>query len=193
MTIISRERMKFLGLLGLAAIAAAWVLLAVGSGDGSAVAQAPTPALTATAESQALTASAAPGALGGDTVLSAGSAQEEAAALATKVPLPAGADFGGIVWSDATALGPISEADVEGYLEFNAACKWWSVAYANGGNPVAAKVVQDIPQWPTFREGDRHALATGVATDENALLNAALACDLASRHARAVISQRGHQ
>jgi hypothetical protein len=168
-------------------------MLAFGSASSSASASPGSSQSTDAAASQALTSAVAPGLLGTASILSANGAEQQAGQLGPKVPLPSGGDFGTIVWSDATALGPISVNDVEGYLEYNAACQWWTRAFANGADATAAEVVRDIPQWPSFRLGDRHTGAVAAASGGDVLLNQALACDQSARRARSFIAERGYQ
>jgi len=67
------------------------------------------------------------------------------------VPLPPNGNFNGIEWE--RAGGVFGDAEIEGALEFNAACQWMRAAH-DGTNGDALAVLDRVPNWPTFRHGD---------------------------------------
>lgn len=135
------------GIVALAAVA-----IAVSGGAASLASAADPPAVV---QAEGLVNQAAPDAFDAASVAPAGKAAAvRASKLSGPVPLPAGEAFDDIDWSTA----PVSDADIEGLLEFNAACKWW-IADADAPTKVTARVVASIPSWPTMRGGDRHGLA----------------------------------
>ena len=73
----------------------------------------------------------------------------EAARRAPAVPLPARGSFDDIKWGD---LGDSTGSEIQGLLEANAACDWWS-ALADRSDADAARVVQEIPGWSSMRGG----------------------------------------
>jgi hypothetical protein len=160
---MTAERFRVLiGAGGIAALAAA--ALALGGG-GASPASAADPSVAAQAEalreaqlpSQAASVAHDPGP----------DAARRAAELAGQVPLPPGEAFDDIVWDN----GELSDLDIQGLLEMNAACKWW---LANADHPTGqtARVVAAIPDWPTMREGDRHVLTTTMAAPDGSALAA---------------------
>ncbi|MEH3053823.1 MAG: hypothetical protein PGN13_07410 [Patulibacter minatonensis] len=96
-----------------------------------------------------------------------GSARARAAKVSGQVPLPKGESFDDIQWEN----GELSDADIQGLLEFNAACKWW-LADADGTSKDAPVVVAQIPSWPTMREGQRHEIAAAMVPGGDAGLAA---------------------
>lgn len=88
-------------------------------------------------------------------------AARRAAELAGQVPLPPGEAFDDIDWDN----GELSDLDIRGLLEMNAACKWW-LANADHPTPETADVVAAIPSWPTLRTGERHRIVAAMAEPE---------------------------
>lgn len=134
---------------GLATIAA--VALAV-SGGGSTPASAADTSVAI--EADGLANEPTPGGFDNVAAVTGAAASQRAGVLSSAVPLPPGESFADINWDAAT----YSDADVEGLLEFNAACKWW-IADADAPTKLTARVVHVIPSWPTMRGGDRHRAA----------------------------------
>lgn len=135
---------------GLTALAATALLIGAGGGSSPAVAADPTVYVQADALSSAPTPD------GFDTAapVTGAAAAARGQQLAGAVPLPPGEAFDDIRWGGLT----VSDAEVEGLLEFNAACKWW-IADADAPTKETSRVVHTIQSWPTMRGGDRHRAA----------------------------------
>ena len=141
---------------GLTALAVA-VALAAGGGGAAQVAAAA--GKSPSERAAALATVASPDRLAAETKFASGKeAAGRAAARSGEVPLPPGEAFDDIQWDN----GALSDADIEGLLEFNAACKWW-IADADAPTKETARVVATIQSWPTMRGGDRHDAALAVA------------------------------
>jgi hypothetical protein len=159
------------GVLVAAAVAAATALAAAGGSalrrDPAAAAAAPSAATLAEALTRA-PALTTPGAR-----YDGASARFQAALRGLGVPLPAGGTFNGVRWEQG---GPVTAAQMDGVLEYNAMCQWLR-ARRDGREPtLAAHVLQTVPQWPALRgtpigrklagvtEGARGPLARAVLT-----------------------------
>jgi hypothetical protein len=93
-------------------------------------------------------------------------ARAAAAARAAAVPLPPGGTFNGIQWE--LDGGAWSAGDLEGILEYNAACQWLR-AWRDGRDAATAlSVLTAAPQWPAMRGTDSGAFLTQVAADARA-------------------------
>jgi hypothetical protein len=176
------------GVLLAAAVAAATALAAAG---GSVVRRehavtAPVPSAATLAE--ALTrapAVSAPGAR-----YDGASARFQAALRGLGVPLPAGGTFNGVRWEQG---GPVTAAQMDGVLEYNAMCQWLR-AWRDGREPgLAAHVLQTVPQWPALRGTPVSRTLAGVtAGARGRLARAVLAgCDASHRREVAYAKELG--
>jgi hypothetical protein len=124
-----------------------------------------------------------------DYYATSGAASDEARRLAESVPLPEGGNFNGIRWDE---LGGVSRAGIKGLLLFNAACQW-ARAQDDGREPTKARLILDeVPRWPTLRQGDRNAFARALVLTEGQLA-AGVRRDCRELHEREVTyaKQRG--
>ncbi|MBO9534116.1 MAG: hypothetical protein J7513_14185 [Solirubrobacteraceae bacterium] len=150
---------------GLATLAAVSVL-ALGGGSTPATAA----DRAAGDRAASLAAEAGPGAFGaGKQYVPGAAAERRAAEHAPAVPLPDGQAFDDINWNN----GALSDAEIQGLLEFNAACRWW-IADADRPSKDSAAVVAAIPGWPSMRGGDRHTVALAFTVGGDAKLAAAV-------------------
>lgn len=92
---------------------------------------------------------------------------ESAAALAReltgRVPLPAGGTFNGIQWAELE--GTITAAQIQGVVEYNAACQWYRALRDGRQVADARRIVADAPHWQGLRGQATGDLAAGVAAD----------------------------
>lgn len=147
------QRRAAVGVGGVALLAT--VALALGGGGA-------TPATAADQsgadQASALTTAALP-VRGASVVYPPGApAERRAAELAGQVPLPPGEAFDDLDWNN----GELTDLDIQGLLEMNAACKWW-IANADRPSAESAEVVAAIPSWPTMRDGERHRIVAALA------------------------------
>lgn len=116
------------------------------------------------AQSQALTSERSIGFTEPGRMYSDGeSAQGASPSVAKRLPLPDGGNFNGIRW--AAVDGTLSEADVYYVLEFNAGCQWLRAFRDDREKRVARDILQDVPEWRTFRGNDRGELARAAAEE----------------------------
>ncbi len=152
---MSPQRLRAILAGGGLATLAATSALALGGGSSPATAAA------RSAGDRAETLAAAPSVDGFDAAKQYApgrGARDRAAERSGAVPLPDGQVFDDIDWDN----GTLTDADIQGLLEFNAACRWW-IAAADAPSKEAARVVAAIPSWPSMRGGDRHAAALALA------------------------------
>lgn len=95
-------------------------------------------------------------------------AEEEARAVAEQaeadVPLPPGGTLADIHYENATGM---TEAALEGVIQFNAACDWWLYVRDRADAPDAAqarRVVGEIPSWSGFQGTGNGEVARSVAS-----------------------------
>jgi hypothetical protein len=171
-----------------AAAAAAGGALAVSSGADELAPAPPAPA--AVVGAQALTQ--AP--VVDRTAVDARPAAEARAAAAQRglgIPLPAGGTFNGVRWEQAG--GAIGGAEIDGVLEYNAACQWLRAWRDGRGAKVAASVLAAAPAWPAVRGTESGGFLAKVAADvaagggENAT---AMLADCDAAHVREVAYAR---
>jgi hypothetical protein len=94
--------------------------------------------------------------------LSVTEARAYGAQLAKSIPLPPLGTFDDLHWAGA---GGMAKSDIEGVMEFHAACAWYQYVLAAGGvGDNAAKVLDAIGKWPTFRANPRGAMASSLAS-----------------------------
>lgn len=110
-------------------------------------------------------------------------ARAEAARAAEHIPLPSGGSFAGIQWEAAGGL--FSAAEIETILEYNAFCKWL-IAVRYETDPAGPDVLDEVPQWPGFRDQPELATVKTIVAEarmgRGSELDAALAdCQLAER------------
>jgi hypothetical protein len=106
--------------------------------------------------STALTMEDAPDRSAEATPLAAGrEARAASDARAARVPLPDGGSFNGIRWE--SGEGVVHPAELEGVLEYNAACQWLRAYHDGRESAVAARVLADVPNWPALRGTDSGA------------------------------------
>jgi hypothetical protein len=176
------------GLLVAAAVAAATALAAAGGSalrrDRPAAPVVPSAATLAEALARA-PAVTAPGAR-----YDGSSARFQAALRGLGVPLPAGGTFNGVRWEQG---GPVTAAQMDGVLEYNAMCQWLR-AWRDGRAPgLAAHVLQTVPQWPALRGTPvARTLAGPAGTPHGRLARAVLAgCDASHRREVAYAKELG--
>lgn len=108
------------------------------------------------------------------------SARFQAALRGLAIPLPPGGTFNGVRWEQG---GPVTAAQMDGVLEYNALCQWLR-ARRDGREPaLAAHVLQAVPDWPAWR-GTRagRSLARVAAEARGRLARRVLAgCDASHR------------
>jgi hypothetical protein len=93
-------------------------------------------------------------------------ARVAAGARAAAVPLPPGGTFNGIQWE--VDGGDWAAGDVEGILEYNAACQWLR-AWRDGRDATTAlTVLSAAPDWPAMRGTESGRFLTQVAADARA-------------------------
>jgi hypothetical protein len=143
-----------------AAVAAATALAVLG---GSALRRAP--AVAAPAPSAAVQAEA----LAGAATLTAPGARYDGAAARFQaglrglhVPLPAGGTFNGVRWEQG---GPVTAAQMDGVLEYNAMCQWLRAWRDGRARTVAAFVLHAAPEWPALRGTETGRALARVAAD----------------------------
>ena len=118
--------------------------------------------------------------------VSGGSARVAAAERAAAVPLPAGGTFHGIRWELA---GTITHAEIDGVLQYNAACQWLRAWRDGRERTRAVSVLRAAPGWSAMRGTESAEVLARVAAEvkagggENATLMLA-ECD--ASHAREV-------
>jgi hypothetical protein len=118
------------------------------------------------------------------------SARSEAALRGLGIPLPAGGTFNGVRWEQG---GPVTAAQMDGVLEYNAMCQWLR-AWRDGRQPaLAAHVLQTVPQWPALRSTPvARTLARVTAGGRGRLARAVLAgCDASHRREVAYAKELG--
>ena len=153
------RRVRMIGAIVVAGGAAA---LAANVTGGSAAP--PSPAAPQTVlQAEALTRQA-PAA--GATVAGAAQLRSTASLRGLSVPLPAGGTFNGIAWEN--AAGGASPAEMDGVLEYNAACQWLRAWRDGRDAQLAISVLQQAPQWPAMRGTDSGNVLTQVAADVKA-------------------------
>jgi hypothetical protein len=114
------------------------------------------------------------------------SARMAAAERAAAVPLPAGGTFHGIRWELA---GAITRADIDGVLQYNAACQWLRAWRDGRERTRAVGVLRALPGWSAMRGTESAEVLSRVAADvkagggENASL---MLADCDASHAREV-------
>jgi hypothetical protein len=134
------------GAFAAAAVAAAAALAAAaGQVAGPRSAPAPPP------PDRALRAAAlagAPGLTAARPTFTAATARLQAALRGLGIPLPAGGTFNGVRWEEG---GPVTSAQMDGVLEYNAMCQWLR-AWRDGREAgLASRVLQTVPSWPALR------------------------------------------
>lgn len=97
----------------------------------------------------------------------AGAAARAAATeAALRVPLPRGGNLNGIQWE--RAQGTLAASEAEGVVEYNAFCQWLRAARDNRDRDLALSVLDDVPQWPAFRQQDARSLLFKAVTEAHA-------------------------
>jgi len=79
------------------------------------------------------------------------------------VSLPDGGNFNGIRWEQ----GPqrIAQSELEGTLEYNAACQWLRAWRDGREGALPGAVLQAVPDWPLLRGTESGAFVARVAAD----------------------------
>jgi hypothetical protein len=132
----------------------------VGAGIGAVVGSAAPPAPGDAGGRAAALASAPAGAAGG---YSAATARAAAARGGAAVPLPAGGTFNGVRWE--LAGGTFAQGEIDGVLEYNAACQWLR-AWRDGRDAATAlRVLRTAPSWPAMRGTESGAYLGKVASE----------------------------
>ena len=80
--------------------------------------------------------------------LPAATARVQAALRGVAIPLPAGGTFNGVRWEQG---GPITSAQLDGVLEYNAMCQWLRAWRDGRERALAARILQIVPSWPALR------------------------------------------
>jgi hypothetical protein len=75
--------------------------------------------------------------------------EDEGALVASRVPFPEGASPPD--WARGWE-GAISPEGVVRVTELRAACAWYARLRADPSDAIARQIVQDIPEWPTFKQ-----------------------------------------
>jgi hypothetical protein len=78
----------------------------------------------------------------------AATARAQAALRGLSIPLPAGGTFNGVRWEQG---GPVTSAQMDGVLEYNAMCQWLRAWRDGRERTLAAQVLQSVPAWPALR------------------------------------------
>ena len=118
--------------------------------------------------------------------VSGGSARAAAAERAVAVPLPAGGTFHGIRWELAGAL---THADIDGVLQYNAACQWLRAWRDGRERARAVSVLQAVPGWSATRGTESAEVLSRVAAEVRARggqTATAMLADCDASHAREV-------
>jgi hypothetical protein len=127
---------------------------------GVAIAAAATPQGSTGAAAAALTG--VPATQPGGAVFRGPAMRAAATGRAAAVPLPAGGTFDGIQWERG---GEASASDIEGVLEYNAACQWLR-AWRDGRNAaLALDVLAEVPRWPALRDTESGEFLARVAAE----------------------------
>jgi hypothetical protein len=134
--------------------------LAVSSGADVPGALPSTPAAVTSAE--ALTRAPAADHTAPDAVPAA-DARAEAALRGLGVPLPAGGTFNGVRWE--LAVGDIGTSELDGVLEYNAACQWLRAWRDGREAAVAVSVLATAPEWPAMRGTESGAVLAKLAAE----------------------------
>jgi hypothetical protein len=78
----------------------------------------------------------------------AATARVQAALRGLDIPLPAGGTFNGVRWEQG---GPVTSAQMDGVLEYNAMCQWLRAWRDGRERRLASQVLQRVPVWPALR------------------------------------------
>jgi len=118
--------------------------------------------------------------------VSAKSARAAASERAAAVPLPAGGTFHGIRWELAGAL---THADIDGVLQYNAACQWLRAWRDGRERARAVSLLQAVPGWSAMRGTESGEVLSRVAAEVRATggqTATAMLADCDASHAREV-------
>ena len=129
------------------------------AGVGIAAVAAPVTPTGSGAAAEALTAAPAANARG---ELS-NAARARARAGAAGVPLPAGGTFNGIRFENGGEN--ITPRELQGVLEYNAACQWLRAWRDGRDGALALRVLQAVPRWPSLRGTESGAFLAKVAAE----------------------------
>jgi hypothetical protein len=92
----------------------------------------------------------------------AATARFQAALRGVAIPLPAGGTFNGVRWEQG---GPITGAQMDGVLEYNAACQWLRAWRDGRERTLAARILQIVPSWPALRGTEAAGRLTALAAE----------------------------
>jgi hypothetical protein len=90
------------------------------------------------------------------------SARFQAALRGLGVPLPPGGTFNGVRWEQG---GPVTAAQMDGVLEYNAMCQWLRAWRDRREPALAVQVLQTVPAWPALRGTRAARTLTRVAAE----------------------------
>ena len=120
-------------------------------------------------------------------VFTATTARVAATGRAAGVPLPAGGTFDGVRWE----LGGdgVAQSDIDGVLQYNAACQWLRAWRDGREGALAVQVLQAVPGWPAMRGTESGEFLARVAAEAAAgggETATAMLADCDASHAREV-------
>jgi hypothetical protein len=78
----------------------------------------------------------------------AATARFQSALRGLGIPLPAGGTFNGVRWEEG---GPVTSAQMDGVLEYNAMCQWLRAWRDGRERALATRILQIVPSWPALR------------------------------------------
>jgi hypothetical protein len=102
------------------------------------------------------------------------------------VPLPDGGNLNGIRWEEGG--GTVHPAELEGVLEYNAACQWLRASRDGREADVARRILADVPAWPALRGTDSGAVWNQVVRElgRGGEVSAGVLADCDASHEREV-------
>ena len=120
-------------------------------------------------------------------VFAAATARVAATGRAAGVPLPLGGTFDGVRWE----LGGdgVAQSDIDGVLQYNAACQWLRAWRDGREGALALQVLQAVPGWPAMRGTESGEVLGRVAAEAAAgggETATAVLADCDASHAREV-------